>query len=147
MRAIKWTAALLLLSSGLIGSSLADEGRHEHRYEHHDGWHGDIGRFHEHDFARWRGGRWHHGWHEGRMGWWWVVGGWWYFYPARVAAIPDPYVPPEYIEAAPPAGVQYWYYCANPVGYYPYVARCVVPWQAVAPTQPAAPLPAYPPPR
>jgi len=31
-------------------------------------WHGDIERFHEHDFVVWRGGHWIHGWHTGRFG-------------------------------------------------------------------------------
>jgi hypothetical protein len=26
---------------------------------------------------------------------------------------------------------QYWYYCHDPAGYYPYVTRCSVAWQPV----------------
>src|ERR1700752_1831376 len=37
------------------------------------GWHGDIGRFREHDFVVRRGGHWSHGWHGGRFGWWGVL--------------------------------------------------------------------------
>ncbi|MCX7167594.1 MAG: hypothetical protein NTV11_15145 [Rhodocyclales bacterium] len=137
MRYMKHVLAALLLLPCLAGVSLAEE-RH-----HRDGraqWHGEIGRFHEHDIERWRGGRWHHGRHEGRYGWWWIVGSVWYFYPARVDTYPDPYQPPvvaPVIVAPPaPAPAQYWYYCANPAGYYPYVAQCTVNWQRVPATAP-----------
>jgi len=104
---------------------------------------GEIHRFHERDFDHWQHGQWWHGWHEGRAGWWWIVGGIWYFYPAPVYPYPDPYRPP--LVAAPPGG-QFWYYCANPAGYYPYVPACSMPWQAVPATpQPPQP-PAYAPP-
>lgn len=121
------TLAVLLLLPVAIGTALADEHR-QHRGRHAGPeWHGEIGRFHEHDADLWRGGRWHHGRHEGRHGWWWIVGGAWYFYPTRIAPYPDPYLPP--VVVAPPPPQQFWYYCANPVGYYPYVARCAVAWQ------------------
>jgi hypothetical protein len=134
---------LLFLLPGLPLRALADEhGRgHEHRGERHGEWRGDIGHFRDHDIDRWRGGRWHRGWHDGRQGWWWILGGAWYYYPTRILPYPDPYLPPEYVEAAPAGNAPYWYYCANPAGYYPYVPRCAVAWQAVAPTlPPAAPL-------
>jgi hypothetical protein len=76
----------------IIGSSAADEhgdfeGRHDRGgFEGH----GDIHRFHERDFDRWRGRHWVHERHEGRFGWWWVVGGMWYFYPTAVYPYPDP---------------------------------------------------------
>jgi hypothetical protein len=69
---------------------------HEHGFEHHGDEHHEHGfehrgeaRFHDRDprhFSReeiavWRGGYWHHGWHDGRFGWWWGVGGAWYYYP------------------------------------------------------------------
>lgn len=37
----------------------------------------------------------------------------------------------------PPEPAQYWYFCANPAGYYPYVDRCATDWQRV----PVAPPP------
>ena len=89
----------------------------------------DIRRFRDRDIAVWRGGGWIHGRHTGRDGWWWVVNGTWYWYPAPVYPFPDPYVPPAV--AAVPPGAQYWYFCRNPRGYYPYVPTCRVPWQAV----------------
>lgn len=108
-----------------------EHGREEHREERREDWHGgDIHRFHEHDFDTWRGGAWFHGEHEGRAGWWWRVGPSWYFYAAPVYPYPDPYVPP--VVVAPPATpAQYWYYCPNPQGYYPYVPQCFAPWQPV----------------
>jgi len=112
----------------------------------HDRWRGDIHGFHEHDLDHWRGGHWYHGGHEGRRGWWWIVGGVWYFYPTPVYPYPDPYQPPVVVipheGSAPP---QYWYYCANPAGYYPYVARCLAQWQRVQATAPQAqPVPPMP---
>lgn len=92
------------------------------------GWRGDIGRFHEHDLGHWRSGHWFHGKGGARFGWWWIVGPYWYFYPAPVYPYPDPFVPP--IAGALTPG--YWYYCADPPGYYPYVPQCWVEWQAVA---------------
>jgi len=101
-------------------------------------WHDDIHHFHEHDIAVWRGGRWFHGDHGGRLGWWWIVGGVWYFYPAPIYPYPDPFLPPGAVAGppvapqpvAPPAPAQY-YYCDNPPGYYPYVSTCPTPWRAV----------------
>ena len=31
----------------------------------------------------------------------------------------------------PYAATQYWYYCSNPAGYYPYVTQCNTGWQTV----------------
>lgn len=108
----------------------------------HGGWHGDIHHFHEHDLEVWRGGRWLHGSHEGRFGWWWLVAGAWYFYPTPVYPYPDPYQPPVPMVVAPEpaAPPHYYYYCGNPAGYYPYVPRCVVPWQRMV-SPPPQPVP------
>ena len=126
-------SSLLLTTALCVGvavpPALADEGHH---------WHGDdIHRFHEQDYGHWREGGWRHGFHDGRNGWWWVVAGAWYFYPAPVYPYPDPYTPSTVIVesapvapqvVAPPSSV---YYCTNPAGYYPYVARCFDTWQRV----------------
>lgn len=107
----------------------------------------DIRHFHDHDFSRWRGGRWFNGMHGGRAGWWWVVGGAWYYYPAPVYPYPDPYVPPGAVIAAPapvapppavvaPAPAAQYYFCDRPRGYYPYVAACRVPWRVVIAARP-----------
>jgi hypothetical protein len=53
-----------------------------------------------------------------------------------------PMTPPVYIEkqdpAPPPAQkpANYWHYCRNPEGYYPYIQKCPDGWLQVAP-QPA----------
>lgn len=125
--------------------------------EHGYGWHGDIRHFRDHDFRRWRGGRWIHGHHGGYLGWWWVVGGLWYFYSQPVYPYPDPYVPPVVVEQQPPpviiqqappqttpvpppaAGTQYWYYCQPAGAYYPYVATCPSGWKKVPAAPPGAP--------
>jgi hypothetical protein len=139
----------LLLASSSIRPSLADEHGHGHGGGHHgdhghghaDRWHGDIHYFHQYDLGRWRGGRWYHGSHGGRAGWWWIVAGVWYFYPAPVYPYPDPYLPP--LVSPPPAPAQaapqYWYYCPNPAGYYPYVPQCSTDWQLVPATPPSPP--------
>jgi hypothetical protein len=93
------------------------------RFERHD-----IRRFHDLDFGRWRGGLWRQGWHGGRFGWWWVVPGFgWYYYAAPVYPYPDPYLPPQAALPVPAGG--FWYYCASPPGYYPYVPECYGSWQ------------------
>jgi len=55
--------------------------------------------------------------------------------PVVVREQPPAYIPPQ----QPAAPVQnYWYYCQNPQGYYPYVKQCTHQWMRVVPT----PLPA-----
>jgi len=158
---------LLLVGSLVSQHALADRFDRDDRgphYGHDRHWRGDIHRFHEHDVVRWRAGRWHHGRHDGRLGWWWVVGGVWYLYSAPVYPYPDPYQPsvvmveqPAPVVAAPvyapppapvyapqpapvvapaPAPAQYWYYCEKPAGYYPYVPQCPSAWQKVPATPP-----------
>jgi len=138
IRRIILAAVAVSLLPWFCGPGFAQE-RWEH--EHHGGWHrdGDIRRFHEHDEGRWRGGRWHHGRHAGRLGWWWIVGGVWYFYPQPVYPYPDPYQPPVIAVPPQPAPPAYWYYCPNPPGYYPYIPSCPVPWQRIVPTAPMPP--------
>jgi len=92
-------AALLLMHSNVF----ADEFRHEH--ERHE-FRADAHFVHPHDLEVWRGGRWHHGWHDGRRGWWWFAGGIWYLYPQPVYPYPDPYLPPGVIVQPAPVVVQ-----------------------------------------
>jgi hypothetical protein len=138
-----FTGALMLFVSLAPGVTVAQEREHEREREHGgpphrvERWHeGDIARFREHDLDRWRGGRWLHAVHEGRLGWWWVVDGTWYFYPAPVYPYPDPYVPP--VVAAPETPPATWYYCASQRQYYPYVSACPEGWRPVA-ANPAPP--------
>jgi hypothetical protein len=151
MKTLHTILAAIVATSAFIRPAAADE-RDRHRgFERpprHEVWRGDIRHFRDHDFDRWRGGRWYHGRHLGRVGWWWIVGGIWYFYTTPVYPYPNPYLPPVVVVPPapapapapapvpePPAQPQYWYYCPNPPGYYPYVAQCATNWQQV----PAAP--------
>ena len=65
-----------------------------------------------------------------------------YFYGAAVIA---PAAPTNYIEQgvapgvaqlSPPQEGNYWFYCSDPQGYYPYVQQCRGAWQRVSPTPP-----------
>jgi hypothetical protein len=60
------------------------------------------------------------------------------YYSPPVVAVPSS--PPVYIEQgteqAAPAPSNYWYYCSDPEGYYPYVKQCSPGWQRVAPQPP-----------
>jgi hypothetical protein len=126
-----------VLAAGVCAQAMAQERGREERRDWRDR---DIHRFNDHDFERWRGGRWVHGPHGGRQGWWWVIGPTWYFYPQPVYPYPDPYLPPV-IAGPPPPPVavappppppppQMYYYCDRPAGYYPYVPACRR-WRAV----------------
>lgn len=134
--------AVWIAMSVTAGPAAADQRDHRRGAERgrHDGWQGRIHRFNEHDFGRWRAGRWHRGQHGGRRGWWWIVGGVWYYYPAPVYPYPDPYQPPLVLAPPAPATALFWYYCRKPAGYYPYVSRCATDWQRV----PANPPPGVP---
>ena len=79
----------LLLAAALGVCAAMAQPAFAQRDDHHD--HGDHGRdyrgrdFHGRDFhaftprelGQWRGGRWVHGWHDGRFAWWWSVDGGW----------------------------------------------------------------------
>ena len=130
----------------LAGPALAhdhgwhDGGWHDHGWHSH-GWGGPSVDF---DIGFWRGGSWYHGWHGSRFGWWWTLGpDYYYYYPRPIYPYPDYYEPPAVVyEQAPPvsSGVpnqQYWYYCDNPKGYYPYVSECQEQWRPVPVTPPS----------
>lgn len=57
------------------------------------------------------------------------------YYPPAVIAVPSE--PPQYMEqgdtSATPQAPEpsYWYHCARPAGYYPYVKNCPGGWQKV----------------
>ena len=57
-----------------------------------------------------------------------------YSYAPTVYAAPPVYVAPPPQGPAPP---QSWYYCDNPMGYYPNVPNCNTAWRQVAPTPPS----------
>jgi hypothetical protein len=119
---------------------------------HGGGWHGGGWNGGAWNGSGWRGGWWGSGW---RGGWWGpsvgvVVGGpaFWGAWPyPYFASYPDyyPYAtfpypasdPDHYVQQtpneAPPAQSDYWYYCTEPAGYYPYVQKCSRPWMQVIP--------------
>ncbi len=51
----------------------------------------------------------------------------WPYSPPAVTEAPQPYTAPD---QQPP---EYWYYCQNPQGYYPYVKSCPGGWIPVVP--------------
>ena len=136
-------AAVLLAGSTLLFAASASAQQHP-SMGGHPGFHGgghfafthrDFGHFTPREHGAWIGGRWNHGWHNGRLGWWWFAGGAWYFYDAPVYPYPG-YVSDYYVDEDYGAPGAYWYYCSSPPGYYPYVQRCAGPWQPVTPTPP-----------
>jgi hypothetical protein len=116
-------------------------GRETHGHDFHGQ---DFHHFGAADRAHWQGGHWVHGWHDGRFAWWWMADGVWYFYPAPIYPYPT-YIPPAIVvQQAPPVPTglppaQFWYYCDNPTGYFPYVAACDGPLRPVTAVPPAAP--------
>ncbi len=61
------------------------------------------------------------------------------YYPPPLVSVPAQ--PPVYIEqgvsqAGSSPGSNYWYYCHDPKGYYPYVEQCPAGWQRVSPVPP-----------
>jgi hypothetical protein len=69
----------------------------------------------------------------------------WYYAPPPYYYYPPPYTvyssPPVYIERQDteptPAAADWWYYCEQSKGYYPYVKTCPGGWQKVPPTPPS----------
>jgi hypothetical protein len=151
-RAFGWTVASWVIASAmslpLVSQAQAHHGGGSrgapHGGGHRGGYYGrDFHSFGHRDAEVWRGGGWRHDWHDGRFGWWWFVGGYWYLYPEPIYPYPT-YVPPAVVvQQAPPVPTglppsQFWYYCADPQGYYPYVASCNGAWQPVPATPPGA---------
>src|SRR5277367_3236289 len=74
-------ASLTIGMTPLLAS--ADEHFHHEFHEH------DVRLFRGHDLDVWRGGHWHHEWHNGRFGWWWFAGGVWYWYDTPAWPYPN----------------------------------------------------------
>ncbi len=116
---------ILLLSALASGAVSAWDGRHD---GHEREWH-PVHSYYGHPHFRviigapiWRP--------------WYYPAPYYYYSPPVVVTTPSP---PVYIEqgsaqAAPASN--YWYYCQNPQGYYPYVKECPGGWQQVAPQPP-----------
>jgi hypothetical protein len=87
----------------------------------------------------------HGGHYGGGVPWWWIVpplvmlstlpAYQQYDQPPTIIQQPAPPTVIMQPPAAAPAP-QYWYYCANPKGYYPYVGSCPGGWRPVSPTPP-----------
>ena len=93
----------------------------------------DVNRFTPQQREAWTHGRWHHTWHHGHFGWWWFFNNFWFFYPEPFYPFPT-YVG-EYYDYYDDqySGDDFWYWCDDPRGYYPYVQECEVDWIPVPP--------------
>lgn len=130
--------AALALCGGISQSAWAwDHGFH-HRggFHDHDGFH-DHGGFHHHD-----GFHSHFGVFIGAPLFWWPPEPY-YYPPYDYPPVSQVYVeqPPVYVQrndtaANTPPAANYWYYCPNPQGYYPYVQNCPAGWMQVVPQAP-----------
>lgn len=106
----------------------------------------------------WRGGRWVHDRHSGRLGWWWVVGPSWYFYDrpyihthAPRTVIIEQAPPVTVVQAAPPAAeapvtiaqaapqTPVIYYCKATGTNYPETMTCPGGWSTMTATTPPQP--------
>ncbi len=105
------------------------------------GWHGGPRGGAYHGGHAWHGGGWHGGVYPsfgigialpplwvGPPAWWGPAP----YYAPPVVAAPAPQV---YVQRDAPQQ-NYWYYCQNPQGYYPYVQQCPGGWTTVAPQAP-----------
>lgn len=132
-RLIHCALLAIVTSAGLLGAYPASaDGPHGHGRGPggFPGPHGPIG----------HPGYWHHGYHDGHLGWWWVAGATWLFYPQPVYPYPPVVVqqaPEPVVQAAPQPATQSWYYCDSAKAYYPYVQSCAEGWRSVPATPPA----------
>ena len=106
----------------------------------------DYHHWNEREQTIWRSGVWQHEEYNGMSGWWWITGGARYFYERPIYPYPvevpevtyeipvDAEPQPEYVQQ-PQYDPNYWYYCENPRGYYPYVSECPGGWMKVVPQQ------------
>lgn len=164
-----WSTLLVAapVAAGLLAAPAAHAEWRGHQQWHGGGgggWHGGGGgSWHGGGGGSWHGGGWHGDhWHGG--GWWAGVylspwWGWWpywygypyayypyYSYPAYAYPAYTYSEPSTYVEQQPAApATTYWYYCTDPSGYYPYVARCNKAWMRVLPQSPQGSSTAPPP--
>jgi hypothetical protein len=120
---------LVVVAMALIfAATVPSQAEWGHRGWHHGGWHH---------------GGWHYrGWVGPRVYWGdpWAFWPWYPWYPSYpYYPYSSPYPPPTAEEQAPAyaapeqEGSDYWYYCKQPAGYYPYVRRCPGGWMKVVP--------------
>jgi hypothetical protein len=148
MKAIgKLVLGALMLAGATAAAAPAAEAAWYGSYGYGPGWGRPGAHFSFGVGPAWRGGHWVQGWHGPRYGWWWTVGSSWYLYPRPVYPYPA-YLPPPVASAdefypndvrdygqgyqrgpdGNPQRPEYWYFCQNPEGYYPYVQDCAD-WQ------------------
>ena len=141
MKHINLISLIIMLLGPLFNDSVRAEGGH--------GWgHGGGGHF-----GGWHGGAhfgdWHGGGHFGYdlalgLGLGYGVGYYgygvpyypypYYPYPPMVAApSPPPVYPQQNMPPTPELQTNYWHYCRNPDGYYPYVRECPDGWEKISP--------------
>lgn len=107
--------AALVLSGGMIPGAWA----WDHGFHRHDHFHSHFDVF------------------IGAPLFWWPPDPYYYYPPVSQVYIEQPpvYVQ-QYDKAANPPAANYWYYCPNPQGYYPYVQNCPAGWMQVVPQPP-----------
>jgi hypothetical protein len=139
--------AVLLWAITSIGHAGDRGGSHGGRGYYHGGgsYHGSKGYYHGgghyHSGSSWRTSIWIG---PGWGGWtpWWgpAYYPYRYSYPYYYPYYPYYSDPPAVIQQQPPVYVQpeeqYWYYCQNPEGYYPYIRKCPGGWMKVVPSAP-----------
>lgn len=129
-RARRWFAFIALFLLSVVAAAQG-----EHGGGGHGGGHG-AGHGRAHFGGHFVGG--HGGGHAFLgLGYWpWYYAPPWYYYPPAAGTAYRP--PVYYVERGDEQAAQpgYWYYCANPQGYYPYLTQCPGGWQRVRPQPP-----------
>jgi hypothetical protein len=144
---MKKTIPILLLATLMVFMvPLSSYAGHSHVYGSVNIGVGYHGAYHGGYYGGYHGG-YHGGWYRPYYrpwgpGFYWggsiVVGPPWYpygYYAAPPAVVQPP--PQVYVEPQQPQQ-NYWYYCQDPQGYYPYVKTCPGGWMKVVP-EPAPP--------
>lgn len=142
MKPINLVSLSIILLGSFFNDSVRAEGGHfggGHGGGHYGGWHGGG------HFDGWHGGG-HFG-YDLSLGLGYGVGHYGYgapyfpypYYPyPPVVAAPSP--PSEYAQQnmppTPELQTNYWHYCRNQDGYYPYVRECPGGWEKISPQPP-----------
>ncbi|MDD5580033.1 MAG: hypothetical protein PHY16_12230 [Methylobacter sp.] len=152
MKKIKWAYLVILLFGLIINGSALARGGGGHGGHFGGGFSGHFG---GHGYGGGHYWRHHYGGFHGGPAFRFYVGpgfGWPYYapyyppyyspyygYPPAVNIVPQ--APTIYIQrgegqSTPQPPANYWHYCRNPEGYYPYVKECPGGWQQVSPQPP-----------
>ena len=144
-RPVRWLVFMALCLVSLAAAAQGGHGGGGHGGGGHGGYSGGHGI--GHGGGHFRG---HHGGYHGGGHAFFGLGYWPWYYPPLYSYYPYPYYPyypqtyavptspPVYVERGDEQQSAYWwYYCANPQGYYPYVKQCPGGWQRVSPEPPS----------